>query len=48
MDDDYTEKVSEPVDTSIDQNKFWSNVMDLSAIFSLALAGSILAFINRY
>jgi len=36
------------IDTSIDEDKFWSNFCDVNAVIALALTGSIVAFLNKY
>ncbi len=38
----------ELIDTSISENKFWSNVCDANAVFAIALSGFCIAFLNKF
>ncbi len=40
--------VESKIDTSIDQEKFWSNLCDVNAVIALALTGFVVAFLNKY
>ena len=41
-------KVKQEVDTSIEQDKFWSNICDINAVFAIALSGFCIAFFNKF
>ncbi len=41
-------QVKNEVDTSIDQNQFWSNVCDVNAVVALAMNAFVTAFYNKY
>ena len=41
-------QVKHEVDTSIDQDPFWSKICDLNAVFAIALSSFTVAFYNRY
>ena len=41
-------KVIQEVDTSIEQDKFWSNICDINAVIALALCAFVIAFYNKY
>ena len=41
-------KVIQKVDTSIEQDPFWSNICDLNAVIALALCAFVIAFYNKY
>jgi hypothetical protein len=41
-------QIEHEIDTSINQDPFWSNICDLNAVFAIALSGFTLAFYNRY
>lgn len=45
--DDGTKKAYK-IDTSIDQDPFWSNVCDANAVVAMALCGFVYAFFNKY
>lgn len=36
------------MDTSIYQEKFWSNLCDINAVIALALSGFVIAFLNKF
>lgn len=36
------------IDTSIYQDKFWSNVCDINAVIAMALCGFCYAFFNKF
>jgi hypothetical protein len=36
------------MDVSIDQNQYWSRIINISAIFVAAIAGFFIAFFNKY
>lgn len=40
--------ISHHVDTSIDQNPFWSAVLDINAVIAMSIGGFCLAFLNKY
>lgn len=42
------ENVENIIDTSIDQDPFWSKVCDLNAVIAIALCGFSVAFFNKY
>ena len=48
--DDDEEIVNEipVIDTSIDQDPFWSMVVDINAVVAMALVGLAIAFLNKY
>ena len=41
-------KVIQKVDTSIEQDPFWSNICDLNAVIALSLNAFVIAFYNKY
>ena len=41
-------KIEHEIDTSIDQDPFWSNVCDLNAVIAIAISGFTVAFYNKY
>lgn len=36
------------MDTSIDENQFWSRVCDINALIAMSLAGFVIAFFNKF
>lgn len=42
------EQIEQVIDTSIDQDPFWSKVCDLNAVLAIALCGFCVAFFNKY
>jgi sodium/glucose cotransporter 9 len=49
IDKNETEEIEETnMDTSIDEDPFWSRVCDINAIIAMSLAGFSIAFFNKY